>query len=120
MVTRLEFCRSSASGIAGMLAASSVPVVTGCIAGMGFCMAGICPMIYFDAAYYTNTYPLATGTLLVFGAAGGILMPALVGFLAQSGGFESSMTAILVSIMLLTVFAAVNTRMKTRKGATLS
>lgn len=109
-----------ATCFAGMLSASSVPVVTGCVAGMGFCMAGICPMIYSDAAYYTNTYPLATGTLLVFGAAGGILMPALVGFLAQSGGFESSMTAILVSIMLLTVFAAVNTRMKTRKGATLS
>ena len=99
---------------AGMLFASSVPVVTGCIAGLGFCMAGICPMIYSDAVYYTNTFPLATGTLLVFGAAGGILMPALVGFLAQSGGFESSMSAILVSIVLLTVFSAVNTRMKSR------
>ena len=97
---------------AGMLSASSVPAVTGCIAGMGFCMAGICPMIYADAAHYTNTYPLATGTLLVFGAAGGILMPALVGFLAQSGGFEGSMAAILVSIVLLTLFAAINTRMK--------
>ena len=105
-----------AACFAGMLAASSVPAVTGCIAGMGFCMAGICPMIYSDAAYYTNKYPLATGTLLVFGAAGGILMPALVGFLAQDGGFETSMTAILVSIALLTVFSAVNTRMKSRKG----
>ena len=105
-----------AACFAGMLAASFVPVVTGCIAGMGFCMAGICPMIYSDAAYYTNTYPLATGTLLVFGAAGGILMPALVGFLAQGGGFEGSMAAILVSIILLVALSAVNTRMKTRKG----
>lgn len=105
-----------AACFAGMLAASSVPVVTGCIAGMGFCMAGICPMIYSDAAHYTNTYSLATGTLLVFGAAGGILMPALVGFLAQGGGFEGSMTAILVSIILLVALSAVNTRMKTRKG----
>ena len=106
-----------AACFAGMLVASSVPVVTGCVAGMGFCMAGICPMIYSDAACYTNTYPLATGTLLVFGASGGILMPALVGFLAQGGGFESSMAAILVSVVLLTAFAAVNTRMKTSKGA---
>ena len=105
-----------AACFAGMLSVSSVPVVTCCIAGMGFCMAGICPMIYSDAAHYTNTYPLATGTLLVFGAAGGILMPALVGFLAQGGGFEGSMTAILASISLLTVFSAVNLRMKTRKG----
>ena len=105
---------------AGMLFALSVPVVTVCIAGVGFCMAGICPMIYSDAAYYTNTYPLATGTLLVFGATGGILMPGLVGFLAQHGGFEGSMAAILVSIVLLTVFAAVNIRMKTRKEGTES
>ena len=82
------------------------------VTGLGFCMAGICPMIYSDAVYYTNTFPLATGTLLVFGAAGGILMPALVGILAQGGGFESSMAAILVSIVLLVVFSAVNTRMK--------
>lgn len=101
-----------AACFAGMLYAASVPVVTLCIAGLGFCMAGICPMIYSDAVYYTNTFPLATGTLLVFGAAGGILMPALVGILAQGGGFESSMAAILVSIVLLVVFSAVNTRMK--------
>ena len=103
-----------AACFAGMLFASTVPLVTLCIAGLGFCMAGICPMIYSDAVYYTNTWPLATGTLLVFGAAGGILMPALVGFLAQSGGFEGSMTAILVSIALLMVFSAVNLRMRSR------
>ena len=43
-------------------------------------------------------------------------MPGLVGFLAQGGGFESSMMAILVTIILLTVFSAVNIRMKSRKG----
>lgn len=115
---RLMFLASvgMAGCFAGMIFASSVPAVTCCIAGMGFCMAGICPMIYSDAAHYTNNYPLATGTLLVFGAAGGILMPGLVGFLAQGGGFESSMMAILVTIILLTVFSAVNIRMKSRKG----
>jgi hypothetical protein len=105
-----------AAAFAGVLFSSSISGVTVCVALTGFCMAGICPMIYADAAYYTNTYPLATGTLLVFGAAGGILMPALVGFLAQGGGFEGSMAAILVSIILLVALSAVNTRMKTRKG----
>ena len=107
-----------AAFFAGMLFASVIPVVTMCVAGMGFCMAGICPMIYSDAAYYTNTYPLATGTLLVFGAAGGILMPVLVGVLAQNGGFESSMTAILVSIVLLVLFSAINTRMRSNTQTT--
>lgn len=101
-----------AACFAGMIFATAVPVVTLCIAGMGFCMAGICPMIYSDAVYYTNTFPLATGTLLVFGAAGGILMPALVGVLAQNDGFEGSMTAIFVSIALLVLFSAINVRMK--------
>ena len=107
-----------AAFFAGMLFASVIPVVTLCVAGMGFCMAGICPMIYSDAAYYTNTYPLATGTLLVFGAASGILMPVLVGVLAQNGGFESSMTAILVSIVLLVLFSAINTRMRSNTQTT--
>jgi len=75
-------------------------------------------MIYSDAAYYTNTYPLATGTLLVFGAAGGILMPVLVGVLAQNGGFERGMTAILVSIVLLVLFSAINTRMRSNTQTT--
>ena len=81
------------------------------------------PLVLFDSGENgASTYRIPAlavtnaGTLLAFGATGGILMPALVGFLAQSGGFEMSMIAILVSIVLLTVFSAVNIRMKTRKG----
>ena len=51
--------------------ATSIPSVTLCVAGVGFFMSGICPMIYADAAWITNRYPMAVGILLSFGSAGG-------------------------------------------------
>ena len=103
-------------GFAGMLFSSSIPMVTVSVAALGFCMAGICPMIYSDAAFYTNRFPLATGALLAIGAAGGILMPTVVGMLADRVGFGGGMAAILAAIALLAVLAAVNVAMKPRLG----
>ena len=104
-----------ALGFAGMLFAGSIGMVTASVAVLGFCMAGICPMIYSDAVYFTNNYPLATGALLAIGAAGGVLMPTIVGVLADATGFGGGMTAILVAIVLLAVFSAVNAAMKPRR-----
>jgi len=87
------------------------------VAGLGLCMAGICPMIYSDAAIFTNTYPMATSLLLGIGSAGAILMPTIVGTLAESFGFNGGMSAIFVTILLLVVFATLNVVVKTRKPA---
>ena len=97
-----------AAAFAGMLFSSSIPAVTVCVALTGFCMAGICPMIYADAAWYTNRYPMATGMLLSFGSAGGIAMPTIVGALADAYGFGGGMTAILVASSALMLCAAAN------------
>ena len=104
-----------AAGFAGMLFAGSLPMVTASVAVLGFCMAGICPMIYSDAVYFTNTFPLATGALLAIGAAGGVLMPTVVGVLADAHGFGGGMAAILAAIVLLAVFSAVNAAMRERR-----
>lgn len=101
-----------AAAFAGMLFSSSIPAVTVCVALTGFCMAGICPMIYADAAWYTNRYPMATGMLLSFGSAGGIAMPTIVGALADAYGFGGGMTAILVAICALMLCAAANAMLK--------
>ena len=106
-----------AACFAGMLFSASIPAVTLCVAGLGFFMAGICPMIYADAAPYTNAYPMATGILLSFGSAGGIAMPTLVGALADRHGFSGGMLAILAAIALLVVFAAANLFMGKRRRA---
>ena len=98
-----------------MLVSGSVTMVSIAVAGLGLTMAGICPMIYSDAAVFTNTYPLATSFLLAFGSAGAILMPTIVGSLADRFGFTGGMSAILVTMILLVVFSALNRFMKRRE-----
>ena len=97
-----------------MLTSASIPMATICVAGLGFCMAGICPMIYSDAAIFTNTYPMATSFILCIGSGGAILMPTVVGTLAERFGFTGGMSAIFVTIVLLVVFAVLNVVVKTR------
>ena len=100
-----------------MLRAPSVQLVAVSVAGLGLCMAGICPMIYSDAALFTNTYPLATSFLLALGSLGGIVMPTLVGSLADRSGFSAGMGAIFVTIVLLAVFSVLNVIVPVRKPA---
>ncbi len=98
-----------------MLSSTTMTMVSISVAGLGLCMAGICPMIYSDAAIFTNTYPMATSLLLVIGSVGGILMPTIVGSLAETYGFTGGMSAILVSVVLLMIFSVLNVAVKTRK-----
>lgn len=97
-----------------MLMSSTITMVTISVAGLGLCMAGICPMIYSDAAIFTNTYPMATSALLAVGSGGAILMPTLVGTLAEKFGFTGGMSAIFVTVVLLVVFSVLNVVVKTR------
>ena len=98
-----------------LLSAPDVKLAAVSVAGLGLCMAGICPMIYSDAAIFTNTYPLATSFLLALGSLGGIFMPTLVGALADQSGFSAGMGAIFVTIALLAVFSVLNLAVPTRK-----
>ena len=97
-----------------MLLSNSISMVTLAVGGLGLCMAGVSPMIYSDAAIFTNTYPMASSIILVFGSAGGILMPTIVGTLAEHFGFGGGMSAIFVTIALLVVFSVLNVIVKTR------
>ncbi|MBQ9564061.1 MAG: MFS transporter [Synergistaceae bacterium] len=98
----------AAAFFGGMLAGDDIRTVTICVAGLGFCMAGISPLIFSSAAYFTNNFPMATGTLYLLGGTGGALMPFLIGFLAGRFGFSGGMAAILGSFSLLTLFSVVN------------
>ncbi|MEG1777301.1 MAG: MFS transporter [Clostridia bacterium] len=97
-----------------MLLSSDIGTMTLSVAGLGLCMAGICPMIYSDASIFTNTFPMATSALLAIGSTGAILMPTIVGATAQRFGFTGGMSAIFVSVLLLVVFAVLNQFVKTR------
>ena len=103
-----------------MLYGNSIALVTLSIVGLGFCMAGICPMIYSDAGIFTNAYPMATSTLLAVGSAGAILMPSIVGLTASAFGFTGGMSIIFAAILLLLVFAALNLTVRTRTPGNVS
>ena len=80
------------------------------VACLGFCMAGISPIIYASSAPYTNKYPLAMGILFTIGCCGGTIMPLITGFIAELYGFDGGMSAILVTFILLIIFAVINLR----------
>lgn len=95
-----------------LLAGESVVVVTLAVAGLGFSLAGICPMIYSDASHITNVYPMGTSILLALGSIGAIVMPSIVGMTADAYGFTGGMTCILVAVVLLLVLAVINALVK--------
>lgn len=91
-----------------LLLGDSIALVTLSVAGLGFCLAGICPMIYSDASYITNLYPMGTSAILGIGSIGAIIMPALVGIVADAYGFAGGMSAILIGVVALVVLAILN------------
>lgn len=78
------------------------------VACVGFCMAGISPILYASSAPYTNKYPLALGILFTIGCTGSTIMPFITGFIADLYGFNGGMSAILVTFILLIIFAVIN------------
>lgn len=91
-----------------MLSGQDVARIALAVGGLGLSMSGVCPMIYSDAAAYCNGYRLANGFLLGFGAVGSVMMPTLVGTLADHYGFETGMTTVLAAIVAFAVFALIN------------
>ena len=91
-----------------LLQGESVATVTGAVVGLGLCLSGICPMIYSDASTITNRYPLGTSGILAIGSVGAIIMPALVGMVADAHGFAGGMGVILFGIVALVALAALN------------
>ena len=86
-----------------------IAVSVGCL---GLCMSGISPIIYASSAGFTNKYPLAMGVLFTIGCVGGTLMPLTTGIIAERYGFDGGMSAILVTFILLILFAVIHIKQK--------
>lgn len=102
------------AGFAGMLLSGDIVAATVSIIVLGLCMSGIGPTIYADASVFTNAYPIATSAILVIGSTGAVIMPTIVGTMAERFGFTGGMSAIMVSVVLLVVFAVLNVVVKLR------
>ena len=108
----LIFAIGSTLFFALMLVSEGAFMIIASVILVGFCMAPISPIIYGSSAPYTNKFPLAMGVLFTIGCMGGTIMPLITGFIAEYYGFDGGMSAILITFVLLIIFAVINLRQK--------
>lgn len=89
----------------------TLPVITLGIAGFGFSMAGIYPTTVSFSGDVIKRYPLAWSTMLTTASLGSILMPSLIGAVAQHAGIYAGMCTIVAAVTLTAVCLFVNARM---------
>jgi len=90
------------------LLSSNVWMITACILGLGFCLAGIYPTAVSNVGGVLKGSSLAMGTLLGIAGVGGILMPYITGVVAEKQGIAGGMVAISVAVVLMFVFTLMN------------
>jgi len=83
-----------------LLFSQSLAPITVCIVGLGFCMAGIYPTAASMIGDICGQYPLAMSMLLTITGIGAIVMPSVVGWVAEGFGITAGMYAILIAVMV--------------------
>lgn len=86
---------------------SLTPVVIGII-GVGFFMSGLYPTTVSSIGHILKAYPLALSFLLTFAGLGAILMPALVGTVADSVGIIGGMSVVIIAVLITLLFIMYN------------
>ena len=76
-----------------------VPVVAGII-GVGFFMAGLYPTVMASIGEIIKEYPLALSFLLTFTGLGAILMPAIIGIVADAVGILGGMSVVIIAVAI--------------------
>lgn len=89
-----------------LLASNSVTMILVSVLGLGISMGGIYPTAMTIAGSSIKKHPMSLGWILVIGGLGGITMPIVTGYLAQTFTIFWGMVAIILAIfmMLLGVF----------------
>ncbi|MGX6970502.1 MFS transporter [Vagococcus bubulae] len=89
-----------------LLASNSVTMILISVLGLGVSMGGIYPTAMTIAGSSIKKHPMSLGWILVIGGLGGITMPIVTGYLAQTFTIFWGMAAIILAIfmMLLGVF----------------
>lgn len=78
---------------------TALPITVG-IMGLGFFMAGLYPTTISDVGKTLKEYPLAMSTLLTIAGCGSILMPSIIGAVAQQIGIVGGMSTIIVAVVV--------------------
>lgn len=84
-----------------------VPVVIGII-GIGFFMSGMYPTLIASIGTIVKEYPMALSVLLTVSGLGGIIMPLVIGAVADSIGIIGGMSVVIISVVSTFVFIIYN------------
>jgi fucose permease len=93
----------------------SLPVITFGIAGFGFSMAGIYPTAVSQCGGIIKTYPLAWSFILTTASFGSILMPSVIGAVAESFGILLGMSTVVLATLVTLCFILVNLIYNTKR-----
>ncbi|MDD3429218.1 MAG: MFS transporter, partial [Oscillospiraceae bacterium] len=88
-------------------ARSLLPAALGII-GVGFFMAGLYPTTVADMGDTIKQYPLSMSFLLTFAGLGAIIMPSIVGTVADKIGIIGGMSCVVVAALLTFVSICIN------------
>ncbi len=79
----------------------SLPLITLGIAGFGLSMAGVYPTTVSLSGKTIKNYPLAWSFMLTSASFGSIIMPSIIGSVAEAAGIYAGMMTIVVAVVIL-------------------
>lgn len=102
-----------------MIAAQNILIILPCLLGVGVSMSGIYPttLSTMDPRYTSST--VATGTCIAVATVGAILMPSIVGGIAQKGGIAGGIWAISAALFAMLSLIVVKYLAEKKTGGTI-
>lgn len=91
-----------------LISASTLPVITAALAGLGFFLAGIYPTCIAEGGQYIVGSTFGMSVITAIASFGGILAPQLVGYLADSIGMTAAMATLMINTVLMILFGVLN------------
>jgi len=91
-----------------LISIENLVIITIAVAGLGFFFAGIYPTCIANAGELIKGSTTGMSILLAIAALGGIVTPQIVGVLADKIGIASSIGFLIISILLMCIFAMIN------------
>ena len=82
-----------------ILSRTIIPVTIS-IVGVGFCMAGLYPTTVASTGNIIKKYPMGLSFLLTFAGLGAILMPSIIGTIADHIGIIGGMSTVIIAVII--------------------
>jgi len=91
-----------------LISTQNLVIITIAVAGLGFFFAGIYPTCIANAGEFIKGSNMGMAIFLAIAALGGIIMPQIVGILADNIGITGAIGFLIISIVLMCTFAVIN------------